>query len=58
MKPTVAYSCQQGFCGTCRTRVLSGTPEHRETRLTEEEQESEMLICVSRSAGGRIVLDL
>ncbi|WP_374108694.1 2Fe-2S iron-sulfur cluster-binding protein [Rhodococcus sp. I2R] len=58
VKPTVAYSCQQGFCGTCRTRVLSGTPEHRETRLTEEEQESEMLICVSRSVGGRIVLDL
>jgi ferredoxin len=22
--PDVAYSCQQGFCGTCRTRVLSG----------------------------------
>jgi serine/threonine protein kinase, bacterial len=21
------YSCQQGFCGTCRTRVLSGMPE-------------------------------
>lgn len=58
VKPAVAYSCQQGFCGTCRTRVLSGTPDHRENRLTPEEQESEMLICVSRSAGGRIVLDL
>ncbi|OZF03650.1 MULTISPECIES: PDR/VanB family oxidoreductase [Nocardiaceae] len=58
VRPSVAYSCQQGFCGTCRTRVLVGTPEHRETRLTPEEQESEMLICVSRAAGGRIVLDL
>ncbi len=58
VKPGVAYSCQQGFCGTCRTRVLVGTPDHRETRLTPEEQQDEMLICVSRAAGGRIVLDL
>lgn len=56
--PGVGYSCQQGFCGTCRVRVLGGTPEHRETRLSAAEQENEMLICVSRSAGERLVLDL
>ncbi|MFY2790337.1 PDR/VanB family oxidoreductase [Rhodococcus sp. MALMAid1271] len=58
LKPDIAYSCQQGFCGTCRVRVLSGTPQHRENRLTAEEQRHEMLICVSRSEGERIVLDL
>lgn len=58
LRPDVAYSCQQGFCGTCRVRVLSGTPQHRENRLTAEEQQHEMLICVSRSEGERIVLDL
>lgn len=58
IKPDIAYSCRQGFCGTCRTRVLSGSPDHRETRLTTEEQRNEMLICVSRADGGRIVLDL
>ncbi|MGB7236977.1 MAG: PDR/VanB family oxidoreductase [Rhodococcus sp. (in: high G+C Gram-positive bacteria)] len=58
IRPDVAYSCQQGFCGTCRTRVLAGTPEHRDTRLTPEEQHTDMLICVSRATGGRIVLDL
>ncbi|MBY4212104.1 oxidoreductase [Rhodococcus fascians] len=58
IRPDVAYSCQQGFCGTCRVRVLSGTPQHRENRLTTEEQRHEMLICVSRSDGERIVLDL
>ena len=57
-KPEIAYSCQQGFCGTCRVRVLAGEPEHRERRLTTEEQESEMLLCVSRSTGGRLVLDV
>ncbi|NLE78622.1 MAG: oxidoreductase [Rhodococcus sp.] len=56
--PGVGYSCRQGFCGTCRVKVLAGTPDHRETRLTAKEQESEMLICVSRADGGRLVLDL
>lgn len=56
--PGVGYSCQQGFCGTCRVRVLVGTPQHRESRLTPAEQDEEMLICVSRSAGERLVLDL
>ncbi|RRQ28443.1 oxidoreductase [Rhodococcus sp. Eu-32] len=58
VKPDVAYSCRQGFCGTCRVRVLHGIPEHRDDRLTPEERSREMLICVSRSNGGRIVLDL
>lgn len=57
-QPGVGYSCQQGFCGTCRVRVISGAPEHRESRLTPEQQRDEMLICVSRSAGDRLVLDL
>ena len=56
--PGVGYSCQQGFCGTCRVKVLAGTPDHRENRLTDAERENEMLICVSRSDGGRLVLDL
>ena len=56
--PGVGYSCQQGFCGTCRVKVLAGKPDHRERRLTDTEQETEMLICVSRSDGGRLVLDI
>lgn len=55
-----AYSCQQGFCGTCRTRVLSGTVEHRDTLLTGPEREAGMMLtCVSRApAGGNLTLDL
>jgi ferredoxin len=54
------YSCQQGFCGTCRTRVLSGTVDHRDTLLTNPERDGgTMLICVSRAAeGSRLTLDL
>jgi ferredoxin-NADP reductase len=56
--PDVAYSCQQGFCGTCRTRVLSGDVEHRDRVLTDQARADTMTICVSRSRGGRIVLDI
>jgi ferredoxin-NADP reductase len=58
--PGVAYSCQQGFCGTCRTRVLSGCGEvaHRDRVLTDQERVDTMTICVSRSNGGRITVDL
>jgi ferredoxin-NADP reductase len=54
------YSCQQGFCGTCRTRVLAGTVDHRDTLLTDPEHEQQMmLVCISRAAdGSRLTLDL
>lgn len=54
------YSCQQGFCGTCRTAVRSGDVDHRDTLLTEPERAAgTMLICVSRASGdGPLVLDL
>jgi ferredoxin-NADP reductase len=54
------YSCRQGFCGTCRTRVLSGAVDHRDTLLTDPERaDGAMLICISRAAHGeRLTLDL
>ncbi|MCB0933967.1 MAG: oxidoreductase [Mycobacterium sp.] len=54
------YSCQQGFCGTCRTRVLKGVVQHRDTLLTgPERDDGVMLTCVSRAeAGSELVLDL
>ncbi|MEU9621418.1 MULTISPECIES: PDR/VanB family oxidoreductase [unclassified Streptomyces] len=56
--PYVSYSCEQGFCGTCRQRVLEGEIDHRDELLTDAEREDSMLICVSRCRGKRLVLDL
>lgn len=53
-EPTTAYSCQQGFCGTCKVKVLAGQVDRRGRTA---EGDDEMLICVSRSAGGRLVID-
>ncbi|GHE66549.1 iron-sulfur protein [Streptomyces longispororuber] len=56
--PGTAYSCEQGFCGTCQQRVLEGEIEHRDDLLTDAERGGTMLMCVSRARGERIVLDL
>lgn len=53
-EPTTPYSCQQGFCGTCRVEVLSGAVDRRGRTA---EGDDEMLVCVSRGTGGRIVID-
>lgn len=56
----VPSSCRDGICGTCETRVLEGTPEHRDFLLSEAEHESgeTMMVCVSRCVSKRLVLDL
>lgn len=58
--PSVLYSCEEGYCGTCETRVLSGVPEHHDEVLTDEERAAgkTMMICVGRSKTARIVLDI
>lgn len=57
---SASFSCQDGFCGSCETRVLEGTPEHRDSVLTEAEraENKSMMICVSGCQGERLVLDL
>ncbi|WP_436697647.1 cytochrome P450/oxidoreductase [Nocardioides sp. BYT-33-1] len=58
--PGIAYDCEKGFCGSCETRVLEGTPDHRDEVLSETEQAAgrSMMICVSRSCTPTLVLDL
>jgi ferredoxin-NADP reductase len=56
----VLFSCREGTCGTCETRVLEGVPDHRDYVLSKEDRESGemMMICCSRSRSPRLVLDL
>jgi len=56
----IAMSCEQGICGTCLTRVLQGTPDHRDLFLTEEEQalNDQFTPCCSRSKSPLLVLDI
>ncbi|CAA0129986.1 Phenoxybenzoate dioxygenase subunit beta [Mycolicibacterium vanbaalenii] len=58
--PDHPFSCEEGYCGECETRVLDGQPDHRDNYLTADEQDTgdTMMICVSRCQGTRLVLDL
>lgn len=56
----VPYSCEQGVCGTCLTRVVDGGIDHRDQYLTDEERtaQDQFLPCCSRAQGPRLVIDL
>ncbi len=53
------YSCREGVCGSCETRVISGAPDHRDLVLTAAERQrgDTMMICCSGSLGPKLVLD-
>lgn len=56
----VPIACEQGVCGTCLVRVLSGIPDHKDMYLTPEEQAAndQFTPCCSRSKSPVLVLDL
>lgn len=56
----VPFSCSEGVCGTCLTRVKEGEPDHWDMYLTPEEQAKGdcIMVCVSRCKSPRLVLDL
>ena len=56
----VPFSCEDGICGACETRVLSGEVDHRDSILSDQERAANatMFICCSGARGDRLVLDL
>lgn len=56
----VDTSCEEGVCGACETRVLSGVPEHLDYVLSDQEREKNkvMMVCVSGCKSELLELDL
>lgn len=56
----VSFACTDGVCGTCKTTVLAGEPDHRDSFLTDEEKASNstMMVCCSGSRSKSLTLDL
>jgi ferredoxin len=56
----VSYSCEQGVCGACETKLLSGTPQHRDFVRSPEEHArlSTLMICCAGSRSKRLTIDL
>jgi ferredoxin-NADP reductase len=55
---SVDTQCEDGFCGTCMTKYVSGEPEHRDSVLDEDDQKDFVLICCARSKTPLLELDL
>jgi ferredoxin len=62
----VQSDCEEGLCGSCEVRVLSGKVDHRDVVLTRMERDgnTRMMACCSRACKeqgqgqGRLVLEL
>ncbi|SBS24571.1 Phenoxybenzoate dioxygenase subunit beta [Marinomonas aquimarina] len=56
----IPISCEEGWCGTCLTRLLEGVPDHRDTFLSNDERAANNLImpCCSRARSECLVLDI
>lgn len=56
----VPFSCEEGICGSCETKVLEGVPDHRDMVLTDAERAANkaMMVCVSGCKSDRLVLDI
>ncbi len=57
---SIEYSCENGICGTCITRVVEGTPDHRDSYLTDDERAAndQFTPCCSRSKTPVLAIDL
>ncbi|MBI1205122.1 MAG: 2Fe-2S iron-sulfur cluster binding domain-containing protein [Rhodopseudomonas sp.] len=55
----VSFSCEEGYCGTCETRVIAGEPDHRDSVLSAQDKARNdcMMVCVSRARSARLVID-
>lgn len=56
----ISGDCMEGTCGTCKTPVLEGEVDHRDSVLSAKERSDgdTMMICISRAKGNRLVIDL
>lgn len=56
----VPYSCEQGVCGACETKVLAGTPVHRDSlrSAADHDRLGTVMICCASCDSERLVLDL
>lgn len=56
----VVSSCAEGTCGSCLTTLIEGEADHRDSVLTDVERAAgdQIIVCVSRCRGKRLVLDV
>lgn len=54
----VETSCVSGLCGSCKTKYLAGSVDHRDFILTDDERKTHLTVCVSRATTSSLILDI
>jgi phthalate 4,5-dioxygenase reductase component len=54
----VLSSCESGTCGSCKTGLMEGLADHRDSVLMEDEKQRFVMPCVSRAVSRCLLLDL
>lgn len=56
----VFKSCEEGVCGSCVSRLLEGTADHRDHCLSAADKVAgkEIALCVSRALSDKLVIEL
>ncbi|MEJ5999368.1 PDR/VanB family oxidoreductase [Paucibacter soli] len=54
----VPYDCKRGECGQCHSRVLNGSPLHRDLCLSAAQREQGLCICVGWASSAELTLEL
>ncbi|WIT14195.1 PDR/VanB family oxidoreductase [Paucibacter sediminis] len=54
----VPYDCKRGECGQCHSRVLDGSPLHRDLCLSAAQREQGLCICVGWASSAELTLEL
>ena len=56
----VPFSCREGMCGACETRIVDGIADHRDMILNDREraENKSMMLCCSGSKSATLTLDL
>ncbi|MGY0219575.1 PDR/VanB family oxidoreductase [Endozoicomonadaceae bacterium StTr2] len=56
----VETMCEEGLCGSCEVGLLAGEADHRDSVLTEDEQQEQsvLMVCCSRAKSPRLKLDI
>ncbi|WIV97283.1 PDR/VanB family oxidoreductase [Kinneretia aquatilis] len=54
----VAYDCKRGECGQCHSRVLEGSPLHRDVCLSPAQRAEGLCTCVGWASTESLTLDL
>ena len=54
------FSCREGLCRTCEVPLLSGTADHRDSVLSDDERAANtcLIVCVSRARSDELELDM